>query len=230
MNKRRAWWSVGLFFVIAMVAIYHKPILAFFTLEQAKSQSLSFKEYADVHYGLSVAFYLLAYISIIAFGIPGVAPLSLLGGFLFGIIPGIIFSLIGITGGSLFSYFIMRNFLRKVIRRRYEQQLKKFDIQMERYGSSYLLMIHFSTVVPTFVINALAALANISVTTFIWTTLVGSFPLSTIYVIAGQQLSKIKTIGEIFSPTIILLFVILILLAVVPFIVRKMKSRYALDD
>jgi len=192
-------------------------------LDAIKARSISFKQYVDVHYAVSAIIYVAAYTLIIALGIPGVAPLSILAGFLFGFMPGLLYAVIGSTFGSVVSFLAMRYWLRRTLHQRYAKQLSWFKKQMDHYGVSYLLMIHFSSVVPYFVINTLAALADISIMTLIWTTVVGSLPLLSIYVLAGKELATLRSIGDIFSPTIIILLITLISLAFIPIIIKRIK-------
>ena len=106
----------------------------------------------------------------------------------------------------------------------YGNRIVTFKKQMDVHGVNYILMLHFVTVVPYFVINTLAALSDISLVTFVWATIVGSIPIISVYAFAGRQLSYIQSVGDIFSPPIILAFVLLIVLACMPIILKRLKN------
>lgn len=225
MNKRFVYYAVGLVVIVAIVlgVFLCTSIGECISLEWVKMHSASLKESVDNNYPLAVCLYCLIYASIISFGIPGVAPLTILGGYLFGLF-GILYALIGATLGCLGGFFIMRYVFGRTIRRRYAHQLERFQRLMKRYGASYLLMIHYSTVVPFFIVNTLAALADVPIFTFVWTTIVGSIPLLSIYVLAGRQLAKLTSLKDIFSPAVIVVFILLAILAVVPVLIKRSKK------
>jgi len=80
--------------------------------------------------------------------------------------------------------------------------------------------IQLMGIIPYFVINVLAALTNVSITTFMWTTFVGSLPILGIYAFAGGQLYSVESVKDIFSPSIIALLVVLILDSLMPLLLR----------
>ncbi len=177
------------------------------------------------NYWLVVICYMIMYALIIMVAFPGFPPLTLAGGFLFGTLPGAFFALIGSFTGSVISFFGIRYFMRKRMVDAYHDKLENFRAQVAHYGmANTLLMLHFLTIVPFFVINSLAAIANVPMVTFIWTTIVGSLPLLLVYSFAGKQLCMIENVRDIFSPIIISLFVLLIVLAVMPMLVRKYRT------
>jgi uncharacterized membrane protein YdjX (TVP38/TMEM64 family) len=72
----------------------------------------------------------------------------------------------------------------------------------------------------------LAALADVPLFTFMWTTAVGSLPFLLIYAFAGRQLGTITSMSELFKPHIILLLLLLALLALLPMVIRKIRNRW----
>ena len=126
--------------------------------------------------------------------------------------------------GATLSFLLFRYVLSNYVGTWYGDRVEKFKAQITTQGASYLLMLHFVIVVPYFVINTLAAATDISLFTFVWTTLVGSIPIVSVYAFAGRQLSYINKIGDIFSPTIIIAFMLLILMACMPIIIRRFKK------
>ena len=232
MNRNKLYWLIAVvaLIVISVVAyLFCKfDIVSCISLEWVKAHSAALKASVMANYPRSVALYCLAYATIISFGISGVAPLTILGGYLFGVI-GIIYALMGATAGCLTGFLIMRYVLGRTIRKYYAKQLEQFERLIQRYGASYLLMIHYSSVIPFFFINSFAALADVPVLMFIWTTILGSIPLLSIYVLAGRELGRIKTISGIFSPTIIALLVLLALLAVIPVLLKRSKMMREME-
>lgn len=196
----------------------------FISLEQLQAHSLAFKHYVGGHYLMAVLMYIGIYALTIAIGIPGVAPLSVLGGYLFGVFLGTAYGALGATVGSLIAFVVVRYVLRDWIKRKYGNKLEPFNKQMRKYGANYLLMVHYASIIPFFFINSLAAMADVGWWTFIWTTVVGFIPLAMIYSFAGRELATIKSLHDILSPPIIAVFFILIALAFLPIIIKHYKG------
>ena len=230
MNKKsKIWLLVLLGAVLAKFALgkifMYSCVSRYFSLAEIQAHSLVFKYYVVGHYGISVLMYIALYAFTIAIGIPGVAPLSLLGGYLFGILLGTTYGAIGATTGSLIAFIVVRYVLRDWVMRRYGHKFEKFNAQMNKYGANYLLMVHYASVIPFFFINTLAAMSDIGWWTFIWTTVVGFIPLAMIYSFAGRELATIKSLHDILSPQLIAVFILLIFLAFLPIVIKHYRDN-----
>lgn len=197
----------------------------FITLEQIQAHSVAFKYFVGEHYTEAVFLYIGIYALTIAIGIPAVVPLSLLGGYLFGVLLGTLYGAFGATIGSVVAFAVVRYLLKNVVMRRYGKQLEQFNRQMCQYGANYLLMVHYASIIPFFFINSLAAISDVSWLTFVWTTVVGFIPLAMLYSYAGKELATIKSVHDIMTAPIIAIFVVLILLALVPIIIKHYQSN-----
>jgi uncharacterized membrane protein YdjX (TVP38/TMEM64 family) len=71
---------------------------------------------------------------------------------------------------------------------------------------------------PFFIINIVTALMPIKTWTFYWVSQVGMLPGTILYVFAGTQLSEIKSLSDIMSPTLIVTF---IFIGIFPIIVKQ---------
>ena len=80
---------------------------------------------------------------------------------------------------------------------------------------------------PFFVANALASLAPISLSKFMWTTSLGIIPGSLVYSFAGQQLDSIESMRDILSRDVLLAFGLLALLAIVPIVIKRSRMGRA---
>ena len=97
---------------------------------------------------------------------------------------------------------------------------------MKKGGASYLLVLQFLGVVPFFVINAVAILADLPLRTMIWTTALGTLPFLVIYVVAGSRLRTITSMQDLISWQTLGLLLIFALLALVPLIIKRVKKNY----
>lgn len=230
MNKKGKIWLLVLLcavlakFFIGKILMY-SCVSRYFSLEQIQVHSLAFKLYVCGHYGVAALMYIAIYALTIAIGIPAVAPMSLLGGYLFGILLGTTYGAIGATAGSLIAFAVVRYLLRDWVMRRYGHKFERFNVQMNKYGANYLLMVHYASIIPFFFINTLAAMSDIGWWTFIWTTVAGFIPLAMIYSFAGRELATIKSLHDILSPQLIAVFILLIFIAFLPIVIKHYRNN-----
>lgn len=206
---------------------YYYDIESYFSISALHERAHNMQQMVDENYLVVLGEYMAIYTLLIMIGLPAVAPLSIIGGFLFGTILGTVYAVIAATTGSILCYWIVRTVLYQTLQKRYARRIEVFNKQVQEHGANYLLLLHFMTVVPFFIINGFAALTNMPLFTVAWTSIVGFAPLAFIYAFEGTQLSTITSVNDMFSPQIILALLLLIIVACIPIIVKKyQKNKY----
>jgi len=208
---------------ILIFLLYHFGAGKYFTLERFREYGHFIDEMVVHNYVGAVTTYISIYILFIASSLPVVPPFTLLGGYIFGMWFGFIYALISSVVGSTISYLLFRFVLKSFLKGRHKKQLVRFKKQIKTHGYSYLLTMHFM-MIPFFIVNMLAAIAEVSFITFLWTTIVGSMPIVAVYAFAGSQFKCVEGSSGIFNPYIILLFLLLIILALLPLIIKRVKG------
>ncbi len=216
--------ALALGFIALILYLRTLPAKEYSSFAYLKSHLMNIKSYVDTHYATSVALYIFLCFLVVVASLPLVAALTIVGGALFGIFKGILFVNIGATAGAVVSFYIYRYFLADAVEYMYPKQLASFNRSMEKYGSLFLLVIHFVAVIPLFLINALAAISNVSLATFSWTSSLGIIPASFIFAFAGSQLNSITSVEDILSPWVIAAFLLLVTLALSPAIYNYFKK------
>jgi uncharacterized membrane protein YdjX (TVP38/TMEM64 family) len=211
----------GFVLVGAVIVAWYFGLQNYLTLESMKENRAYLETAVHTNYLRSVLIFLAIYIAVIATALPGVPPLTMIGAFLFGFIPGGIYASVAATAGTTVSFLLIRYVLSGVIRGKYAQKLERFNEKIASHGvAGYLLTLQLLGIIPYFVINTLAALTDVPFKTFLWTTYVGSLPIIFIYAFAGRQLYLVESVSDIFSPSIIALLVFLVLLTMMPIFLR----------
>lgn len=205
--------------------IYYSGLGHFLSLEGLQKQSGAMKIAVENNYFHSVLFFIIIFALLVTLTLPVVGPLTIMGGYLFGIFPGFLYSLIASTFGSMFSFLIIRYALSSLLRNRYKEQLALFQEKMQKHGYSYLLMLQLLSVIPFVVINTLAAVTHVPWHTLFITTLIGSAPLIFMYAWAGRQLGTISSVHDILSPQLLLILIILALMALLPIVFKKWLAK-----
>ena len=214
---------------VALWLLYRfTPLYDYITLAYMQEQSNYFKGFVEQHYWLTVAIYMLLFIVTIASSVPSSIILTLLGGYLFGALAGAFYATGSVAIGVTIAYSVFRLFLQDTLRQIYKKRADRFEQLMKEEGASYLLMLNFSAIFPYCIINALAAIARVPIVTVIWTTVVGFLPQGIVYAYAGKELGAIEKVQDIFSREVIFAFILLILLACIPIVIKRYKKQIEL--
>ncbi len=218
---------VGFIIVGIIIFIWYMGWHNYFTLTSLQSNRTYLEQAVAQNYWKAVAIFIALYMAVIALAIPGVPPLTMVGGFLFGVVPAGIYATVSATIGTTVSFLLIRYVLSNVIRGKYAQKLERFNEKISAHGAaSYLLTLQLIGLIPYFIINTLAALTSVSTFTFMWTTLVGSLPIIFVYAFAGRQLYLVESVRDIFSPSIIALLLLLVALSLMP-LLFKFSRRFS---
>lgn len=211
-------------FVGVIVLLRYLNVVKYITLESVRQNITYLQEFVARNYLLSVSGYMFLYLIVMAFSMPVAAVMTITGGFLFGTIRGAVYANVGATLGSVVAFLLVRHTLGDAAQQRYKERLKTFNKEFASYGYLYLLSIRLIILFPPFVGNVLAGMANVSLTTFVWTTSIGMLPGAFVYAFAGQQIHTLKSVRDVLSTNVILAVSLLLILSLVPIIFRIIRG------
>jgi uncharacterized membrane protein YdjX (TVP38/TMEM64 family) len=169
----------------------------------------------------AVVWYVLIMIVITGLAVPTGGVMTLIGGFLFDVIPATIYSLGASTVGASITFLVVRHVLGLSINQKYAGQLSRFNKELQRAGAVYLLLIRLNTVIPFFLVNIIAGFTSVSLRLFIWTTALGTLPAIFIFSYAGKHLATMTKVTDLFSGTSIVLLGLMALVALVPVLMKR---------
>jgi len=210
-------------------ALLLRDHLTFDALRENRDLLLAFR---DSHYALTAVLFVAAYVSIVAFSLPGATAGTLTGGFLFGVFPGALFSVVGASIGAVLIFLAVRAGLGKGMAARIDAsdgQLKRIAAAIRENAFSVLLSIRLAPVVPFFVMNVLPALIGVRLGVFAATTFLGIIPGAVVYTWVGAGLGEVFARGE--TPNLGIIFEWHILgpllglatLALLPLLLRRLR-------
>ena len=201
---------------ILLLWLYNEYI----TLESIQANREVIETFANDNRILVVVLFFISYILVTAFLLPVATFMSLLAGALFGLYFGVILVLLSSTIGATISMLFSRYFFHKHARN--NGYLEKILQGFEKNGLKYLFAIRLIPIFPFFAINLIMGLTNIKTLQYFLVTLVGIIPGVLLYVGLGTKLWNIETVGDILSPTIV---AILIILAILPFAGERIMRK-----
>lgn len=199
----------------------HDDIFDVHHIGEHRAQLLAF---VDAHYVEAVAAFIGLFFATALF-LPGALTLSIAGGMLFGTWPTVAYINIGATVGAVLAFVTGRFLFGHWFQQRFREPLRKFNEELSRHSSSYLLVLRLVPIAPFCVINYCAGIAGISLRTFVWTTSVGIIPGSIIHAFVGYQFRHVNAPADLFSWKIVLALALLALFALFPVILHHLPSR-----
>lgn len=222
--------------ILLFISVYFRwyEYLSFESIKQNRDLLLLWKEQ---HYLLSILIFMIVYILSVSVSIPGATFITIVGGFLYGLIWGTLFVVISATIGAIIVFMAVHTALAPVLKKRANKWLKKMEQGFRENAFQYLLILRLIPLFPFWLVNIVPAILNVPLRTFFTATLLGIIPGSFVYVSVGHGLNQLfaenKTpdLGIIFTPPILIPLIGLSLLALVPVIYKKYKAKnHATND
>ncbi len=213
-----------------------ETVTSFLSFESLKANHEALTNFVTDKFLISVLIFVCAYAAVVALSIPGASILTLLGGFLFGFVTGTISVVIGATIGATIIFILAKTFLRDFFKAKLNTGgetgiLSKFETGFKENALSYMLVLRLVPLFPFWLVNIVPAIFGVGTVTYILTTFIGIIPGSAVYVSLGGTLDHLiasgqePNLGIIFDKEILLPLLGLAMLAMVPAIYKKIKTK-----
>ncbi len=214
--------------ICAVLAFGLDEYLTFAALKQHREALLAF---VGGYPWLAPLLFMAIYAAVIAMSLPGGAVMTITGGFLFGAALGSCWVVIAATIGATILFEIARTSVGEGLRQRAGPWLKKMEAGFRENAFSYLLVLRLIPLFPFFVINLVPAFLGVPIRTYVLATFIGIIPGSFVYASVGAGLGSVFESGDEFSltgvltPQVVIALVGLAVLALLPVVYKKIKSR-----
>jgi len=203
---------------------FYFDIGSLLTIDAIKHHREFLLSYVREHYALSALAYTAIYTIDAALFLPATSMLIMIGGLLFGISGTLAYATIGATLGGTIAFLVTRYALGQRMQAKYGHKLADFNKSVQANCIRYLLCVRIIPIFPFFLINVLAGLTLIPVTTFIWTTAIGIVPNIVLYAAVGKQLTSLNTFRDIVTPHFIAVCLTLTVLSIVPLLAHTKRA------
>ena len=186
--------------VIAVVAIFGviflRDVLTFETLAENRQKLI---EWRDAHYLLTVLGFMAVYILSVAFSLPGATVLTLIGGFLFGLFPGVLIVVAAATIGAIAIFSAAKLGLGDMLQARLDASSGVFTRirdGIKENEVSFMFLMRLVPAFPFFAANLVPALVGASLRNFAFTTFFGIIPGTLAITWIGSGLGEVFARGE----------------------------------
>jgi uncharacterized membrane protein YdjX (TVP38/TMEM64 family) len=148
----------------------------------------------------SVAIYIVIYVVTIALSLPGGLVLTMSGGFLFGGLVGAVAAVVGATAGAVILFTIARSAFGEHLTRCAGPTAERLAAGFRADAFHYLLFLRLVPLFPFFLINLVAAIVGVRLSTFLAATGIGIIPATFAFAFLGAGLdSVIRAQGAVYS-------------------------------
>lgn len=222
-------WFLLLLLLVLFFAFFYFHLYKYLTLQTIKIYEVDAKMWTATHYKSAVCLYLLVFISLIACAIPCATLLTLIGGFLFGMM-ALLYATIATTLGGTILFLAIRTAIGARIAAKSTGWIKAMEHGFQRNAFHYLLMLRLVPIFPCWISNVSAGVLNVPIKTFVLATMIGIFPATFIYVMAGRSLDKLlieqsPSLHALLTPSIFFPLLGLALLSLFPIFYKSVKKR-----
>jgi uncharacterized membrane protein YdjX (TVP38/TMEM64 family) len=244
----RRWLPLALIVAVSTTVIalgWHRHLSA----EALIQHHDSIQTFIASHRVAAVAVYVAIYIAVVALSVPGGLFLTLTGGALLGGLLGGAAAIVGATIGATFIFLIAKSAFGEHLVRRAGPLAQKIAGGFRADAFSYLLFLRLVPVFPFFLVNLVPAIAGVRFGTFVAATVIGIVPASFAFAFVGAGLeSVIRAEGASYhacraaggadchvnfdlktavTPELVAALVALGVIALLPVLVKRLRSRYA---
>jgi len=204
---------LGLFGLLTILAFIYFDFTTYLSLDAVKAHRDRLLRLTEAYYPLAVATFIGTYVVQTACSLPGATVMTLLGGFLFGSVFGMLYVNLGATTGATLAFLAARYLLQGWVQRSFGERLAPLQKGFADNAFSYLMTLRLIPLFPFFVVNLLSGLTTVKTRTYVAATSLGIIPGSFVYTYAGSQLGSINSLAEIASPQVVLALTFLGLLS-----------------
>ncbi len=235
-ETRKSGWTrrlplIAILAVAGIGAFTLRDYLSFQTLADNREALLAFR---DANYMATAGLFMLAYVLIVVFSLPGATIATLTGGFLFGVFPGALYNVVAATIGATGIFLAARWGLGQRLAERMEASegtIKWIKDGIDENQWSMLFLMRLVPAVPFFVANLLPALVGVTTARYVISTFLGILPGGVVYTSVGAGLGEVFERGEtpnlgiIFEPQVLLPILGLAALAALPIVLKQFKRK-----
>ena len=166
------------------------------SLESLAQRESSLRQFQQNHpflvYGIAFAIY----VAVTGMSLPGAAALTLMFGWYFGFLRGLVLVSFASTLGATVAFLFSRYLFREAIMDRFGERLKRFNESLEREGPFYLFTLRLIPAVPFFVVNAVMGLTPLKTKTFWWVSQIGMLAGTAVFVYAGSSVPNLSALAQ----------------------------------
>jgi uncharacterized membrane protein YdjX (TVP38/TMEM64 family) len=221
-----------------LVLFFALGLNRYFSLDALKDNRDALRNWVDVSPYLAIGVFILVYAGAVAISFPGASVLTVFGGFLFGLWPGVPAIVIAATIGAAIVFLASKTALSGILSKRAGGFVERMEKGFHEDELSYMFLLRLVPVFPFWAINIAAGVIGVSLRNFLIGTSIGIIPGTLVYASFGNLAStafdageNISLTGILFKAEALLPIIGLAVLSVIPIALKRFSKRAAnLDE
>jgi uncharacterized membrane protein YdjX (TVP38/TMEM64 family) len=197
LRDRRFW--IALCVVALLLAARLTPLGELLSLETLARHQATLTDLVARHAALAAAGYVLLYVTVVAFSLPGATVMTLAGGLLFGAALATGLAVVAATIGATLVFLFARRLFGADALARLGPGAERLASGIRKEAASYLLVLRLVPLFPFFLVNLVPAFAGVRLPVFVVTTLFGILPGTAVFALAGAGLGEVLAAGGDFE-------------------------------
>lgn len=221
--------ALGLFFVL--------DLDRHFTLEALRANHAALKAWVDASPLLALGLFVLIYAGAVAISFPGASILTVFGGLMFGLLPGVPAIVIAATLGATIIFLASKTALGDLLRKNAGGFIARMEKGFREDELNYMFILRLLPVFPFWGVNIAAGVLGVSLRNFLIGTFFGIIPGSFVYASIGNAASAALAAGDdvslqgiLLKPETLAPIIGLALLALLPIFLKRFSRQAANAD
>jgi len=208
----------------------------FISFDSLKEHREALNGWVSMHPLLAPLVYMLLYIVVVAFSLPGGAVMTISGGFLFGTALGGGYAVLGATVGATALFLIAKTSIGDFLMTKVGPGIHKLQAGFSDNAMSYMFVLRLVPIFPFFLVNLAPAFLGVSLRVYLIATFFGIMPATFVYALAGSGLGSVFdqggefSIGSILTPEMMGALIGLALLSLIPVIYKRIRKKHAVTE
>ena len=219
--------------VAGLAAGYAAGLQDYLSISVLAEQRDALKSLVAAYPVASALGYFVLYALAVAFAFPAASILTIFAGFVFGWFIAGTLTVFAATLGATAIFLAARSAFGDVLRKRAGPFASRLADGFAEDAFGYLLVLRLAPVFPFLIINIAPAFFDIKLRTYVAATFLGIIPGTFAYCWLGQGLDSVVvaaagrdiSVSDLVTPDITIAFLGLAIVAAIPTIVRKFKTR-----
>lgn len=217
-----------------LVLFFALDLQRYFTLDALRDNRDALKAWVETSPLLAMLIFVLAYAAAVAISFPGASILTVFGGFLFGLWPGVPLIVIAATLGASAIFLASKSAFGDMLTERAGGFVKSMEKGFHEDELNYMFVLRLAPVFPFWAINIAAGLLDVKFRNFFIGTFFGIIPGSFVYTSIGNAANTAFDAGEdvslsgiLFQPATLIPIIGLVVLALIPVVLKRLNKSAA---
>ncbi|MEM9169471.1 MAG: TVP38/TMEM64 family protein [Pseudomonadota bacterium] len=215
----------------ALAAFFFFGLHRYFSLDVLQENRAAATAWVAANPTLALAAFVGAYATVVAISFPGASILTIFGGFLFGVWPGVPAIVTGATLGAFVIFVAAKTAFSGLLARKAGGLIERMERGFRDNELSYMFLLRLVPLFPFWAVNIAAGVANVKTANYLLATFFGIIPATFVYAGVGATIGDAFDAGEAVSlegvlanPQTLAIIGVFSVLAIAPIFVKRRKT------